>query len=171
VSDTLDSKMAAKLNIIACNLGSKADRNAIPVSNQTFSGSRHPVKILFWTCDVSHIALSPNLYGENKYVIILGGLHTETAALRTIGDPWWKSVDRHFNPGRHCKCRYLWRIPSCISCVQNPQGTSGYCCSFIVEDRPTFLCHFIGPGIWTRDDREWHFTRDPEMSRSRPQYL
>jgi len=28
----------------------------------------------------------PNIYGEDKYVIILGGLHTEMAALRTIGD-------------------------------------------------------------------------------------
>jgi len=28
----------------------------------------------------------PNLYGEDKYVIILGGLHTEMAAWRTIGD-------------------------------------------------------------------------------------
>ena len=67
--------MAAELNIIACNLGSKVDRNAIRMANQTFSGSRHPVKILF--CGVSHIALSPNLYGEDKYVIILGGLHSD----------------------------------------------------------------------------------------------
>jgi len=57
MSDTLDSKMAAELNITACNLGSKADRNAIPMANQTFSGSRHPVKKLFWTCGISHIAL------------------------------------------------------------------------------------------------------------------
>ncbi|KAK6187414.1 hypothetical protein SNE40_005450 [Patella caerulea] len=28
----------------------------------------------------------PNVYGEDKYVIILGGLHTEMAALGTIGD-------------------------------------------------------------------------------------
>jgi len=28
----------------------------------------------------------PNLYGKDKYVIMLGGLHTEMAALRTIGD-------------------------------------------------------------------------------------
>ena len=27
----------------------------------------------------------PNLFGEDKYVIILGGLHTEMVALRTIG--------------------------------------------------------------------------------------
>jgi len=74
----------------------------------------------------------PNLYGEDKYVIILGGLHTEIAALRTIGDPWRKWMDSRFNPGRHWKCRYLWRIPSCISCDQNPQGTPGYCRSFIL---------------------------------------
>ena len=30
----------------------------------------------------------PNLFGEDKYVIILGGLHTEMAALRTIGSGW-----------------------------------------------------------------------------------
>jgi len=39
--------MAAVLNVIACTLGSKADRNAIPTANPTFSRSRNPVKMLF----------------------------------------------------------------------------------------------------------------------------
>jgi len=43
----LDSKKAAVLNIIACNLGSKADRNAIPMANPTFSESMNPLKTLF----------------------------------------------------------------------------------------------------------------------------
>jgi len=32
----LDSNMAVVLNVIACKLGSKADRNAIPTANHTF---------------------------------------------------------------------------------------------------------------------------------------
>ena len=38
VSAILDSKMAAILNVIACKLGSKADRNAIPTATPHFRG-------------------------------------------------------------------------------------------------------------------------------------
>ena len=35
----------------------------------------------------------PEIYGEKKFVIILGGLHIEKAALSTVGD-WLKGSDR-----------------------------------------------------------------------------
>jgi len=36
--------MAAVLNVIACKLGSKADRNAIPKANHTFLGVKESSK-------------------------------------------------------------------------------------------------------------------------------
>jgi len=106
-------------------------------NNATATQFLNPVQTPVITMDQSLYALAkqwrfPNLYREDKYVIILGGLHSDGFLEDHRRYPWRKWVDRCFNPSRHCKCRYLWRIPSCISCDQNPQGTSGYCCSFIL---------------------------------------
>lgn len=38
-------------------------------------------KEIQWKC--------PQEYGEEKFVILLGGLHIEMAALKTLGDKYW----------------------------------------------------------------------------------
>jgi len=95
VSAILDSKMAAVLNLIACKLRSKADRNKIPTANPTFSGSRNPAKMLFWTSDVGngiwgmkwsrdrwrHVTLK----GQGRDPDIFGCKYLENGSRRRLG--------------------------------------------------------------------------------------